>query len=118
MSGFNSFGQKEMDKYWSNQYREKKYSQWDYISIAEKLNWKPKQTSRFKGSFAMFEKVFIEICKDSRVLPQMKIDGWYNCSTDHDYLFEKYNRSYSKISKEIWDEYCPILYILMTLDDI
>lgn len=115
-SSLKSFGQKEVDELWSKKYRNKEYSQWDYISIAEKVNWKPKSTGMYKGSFELFEKVFLEVCKDSRALPQLKIDGWYYCSLDHDYLFERYNRNYNKVSKDIWDEYCPILYILMSLD--
>jgi len=109
------FAQKEPDKFWSSKYFNKKYSQWDYLSVAEKVKWKPVHTM-FQGSYAFFEKAFIELCKDTRALEQMKIDGWYNCSTDHDYLYQRYNRSYNWISKEVWDEYCPILYILMELD--
>jgi hypothetical protein len=116
ISTFETFGQKKVDELWSNKYRDKEYSQWDYISIAEKVNWNPKTTGMYKGSFALFEKIFLEVCKDSRVLQQLKIDGWYYCSLDHDYLFERYNKNYNKISKEIWDEYCPILYNLMALD--
>ncbi len=113
---FKSIGQKPIDKYWSNKYNNLNYSAWDYISVAEKVNWKPKQYSIFKGSFELFEKIFIEVCKQNGVLKQLEIDGWANCSRDHDYLFEKYNRTYNKISKETWDEYCPILYNLMALD--
>ena len=110
------FGQKPRDRFWSDKYSNLNYSEWDYISIAEKVNWKPKQTSIFKGSFSLFEKVFLEVCRKNGVLKQLEIDGWANCSTDHDYLFEKYNRTYNKVSKEIWDEHCPILYNLMAMD--
>lgn len=113
---FSSFGQKPIDKYWSDKYSDLNYSQWDYISVAEKVNWKPHSNGVFKGSFDFFEKIFVEVCKQDGVLKQLEIDGWANCSKDHDYLFEKYNRSYSKISKETWDKYCPILYNLMSLD--
>ncbi len=116
LSCFNSIGQKPIDKFWSNKYDNLNYSAWDYISVAEKVNWKPKQNSVFKGSFELFEKIFIKVCTHDGVLKQLEIDGWANCSRDHEYLFEKYNRTYNKISKEAWDEYCPILYSLMSID--
>jgi len=113
---FKSVSQKPIDKFWSNKYDNLNYSAWDYISVAEKVNWMPKQNSIFKGSFELFEKIFIKVCTHDGVLKQLEIDGWANCSRDHEYLFEKYNRTYKKISKETWDEYCPILYNLMAID--
>ena len=94
----------------------KTYTVYDYLEVAQKANWVPRKDGKHLGSYKLFEKSFIETCKDYRAIPQMTLDGNYFCEKNHDFLFEQYNKFYRPVSKEYWDANCPLLYILMYLD--
>lgn len=57
------YSQRSLDPKWSNKYGEKNYTEYEYIEIANKFNWKPRKDGRFEGSNVMFEKVFLIIRK-------------------------------------------------------
>lgn len=110
------FAQKEPDPVWYDKYYKNRYSTYDYLQVAEKVGWVPRREGLSKGSMQVFEAAFIEITRRDGVLKSMLADGAYFCSLNHDYLRERYNRTYKPVSQAIWDEYCPILYVLMDVD--
>jgi hypothetical protein len=82
----------------------------DFLNIANRLQFILK-----KGNMQQFQKFLLALTEDD--LKQMMMDGWYYSRTfKHDDYFYLYNLTYKNITKESWDEYCPYLIPLMSLD--
>jgi hypothetical protein len=109
--------QDKPDPTWYDRYYNNPFSMYKYIEIAEKVGWVPRTDGKLKGrSLKQFEDAFISVCSEQDVLKSMQMTGTYYCALNHDFLFERYNKNYKPVTRAIWDEYCPILYILMQSD--
>jgi hypothetical protein len=105
------------DPKWSDKYMNVTYTVYEYLDIAKKVKWTPKKDGRFKGSYKLFEEVFLEVSHKNGFIKQLNIEGMFYCAKNHDILFDRYNELYTPIDKVTWDEYCPMLYSLMHTDE-
>lgn len=118
-----TFGQnpnQNIDPKWDNYYNNdpsgigRNYKGIDFIKVIEFVDFKP-QSQQLRKDVQLLKKALLIF--DEADLNQMRITGSYFCRTfKHDDYFELYNLYYNKITKEVWDKYCPYLLPLMDLD--
>jgi len=87
----------------------------DFIRIIDIVGFKPTR-KELKNDVDLFKKGLLRF--EFQDLNQMRITGsFYSRTYKHDDYFILYNLYYPKISKSVWDTYCPYLIPLMELDD-
>lgn len=107
-----------VDPKWENFYKNhpihEHFQATDYIRVLDATGFMPKSTILDKD-INFLKKILLRFDQDD--LRQLMINGWYHSRTyKHDDYFLIYNLNYKKISKEMWDQYCPYLLPIMDFD--
>lgn len=105
------------DKYYNDNPSEiiKNFRAVDFIKIIDMVGFKPTR-KELKNDVDLLKKGLLRF--EFQDLNQMRITGsFYSRTYKHDDYFILYNLYYPKISKSVWDTYCPYLIPLMELDD-
>ncbi len=119
-----SFSQvtKDIDPKWDNYYKENPsrvydhYQGTDFIAVIEKVGFVP-ISKLFEKNVNFLKRMLLTFTQDQ--LELLSSEGWYYSRTfKHDDYFYLYNMTYKKLTKEVWNLYCPYLIPLMNLDGI
>jgi hypothetical protein len=107
-----------VDPKWDNFYRghqiREHFQATDFINVLDAVEFIPK-SNRVNKDLNLLKRVLLTLEQD--YLRQLMINGWYHSRTyKHDDYFLLYNMTYKKISKDMWDKYCPYLLPIMDFD--
>jgi hypothetical protein len=110
----------DIDPQWDKYYREhpsgisERFQGVDFIQIIEKVGFIPANRS-FEKNVDLLKRVLLNF--EQAELNQMRITGNYKSRTyKHDDYYYLYNSTYKKLTKPEWDNLCPYLIALMTVD--
>lgn len=88
----------------------------DFIRIIEYTGFIPRSKD-FNKDVELLKRSLLSL--DYADLRQLMIKGdFYSRTKMHDDYYTLYNITYTKITKEIWDRYCPYLIPLMKVDGV
>lgn len=111
-----------LSDYWDSYYDknpsqiEKSFNASDFNSVIDKTGFIP-QLKQLSGDVSLLKKALYSFSFEA--LRQMSITGnFYSRSKKHDDYFALYNLTYARISKDLWDRYCPYLIPLMEIDGV
>jgi hypothetical protein len=118
-----SFAQqnKDIDPVWEKYYKEnparvyEHYTGSDFITVIDSVEFVPAKNGVFNGRVNLLKRMLLTASHDG--LEILSSEGWYYSRTyKHDDFYFLYNMTYKKITKKMWDVFCPYLIPLMNLD--